>query len=123
VRVCIEFSSSESTRLSELALLLYTQQGYRIGVLDFRPSGLPTTLGPGQSWELRGKIKSLPLVEGEYSAGLYLNAGNFNGNLLGLAGLSVSPRKERTGHAPYPAVHRGVLNLEFSVDTMSPVRS
>jgi lipopolysaccharide transport system ATP-binding protein len=112
----IEFHSSHTVRLTELALLLYTQQGVRIAVLDFRPFGLPATIGAGDCWELHGEINRLPLVEGQYQAGLYINVGSFSGNLLDLASLSVTPRPKAAGCAPYPAVHRGVMELDFTAE-------
>lgn len=108
-------------RLSDAALLLYTQQGVRVGILDFRPSGLPVALDPARSWELCGEIGSLPLVEGEYSAGLYLSAGDFDDNLLDLLVLSVGPRTPADGLIPYPAEYRGVLNFDFSIDAVPSV--
>lgn len=123
VRFRIVVAARKPVRLSDAALLLHTQQGVRVGILDFRPSGLPVTLDPDRSWELCGEIRNLPLVEGEYSAGLYLSAGDFDDNLLDLVALSVGPRTPADGLIPYPAEYRGVLNFDFNVGAGRPVTS
>ncbi len=116
VRFRVEIFSRHAARLSELALLLHTQQGVRVGVLDFRSSGLPVTIGADQSWEIQGEIQSLPLVDGGYTVGLYLACGDFVGDLLELTGLTISLRRGDTSHVPYPAAHRGLLDLQFTAD-------
>jgi hypothetical protein len=57
----------------------------------------------------------VPLVEGDYRIGLYAVAGDFAGNLFDLVELTVTARPV-TGHAPYSAVHRGVVEFDVAVD-------
>jgi hypothetical protein len=113
VQFCMEIVSDKATRVSELALLLYHSNGSRIGVVDFRGYGVPCNLSAGESWKLSGEIVSLPLVEGDFSAGLYLNTGSVNENLFDLANLTVRPRLKTGDQVPYSAVHRGVIELNF----------
>jgi ABC-type polysaccharide/polyol phosphate transport system ATPase subunit len=114
VRFALEFRPAQSTRITELALLFYSAQGTRVAILDLRRCGLPLLLQGGQVWQSEGEIKSFPFVEGDYSLGLYANAADFNGNLLDLVTLAVGARNSKNGHTPYPAMHRGIVELDFT---------
>jgi lipopolysaccharide transport system ATP-binding protein len=121
VRFRLELRARSATRTAELAMLLQSAAGGRVAVLDFRGCGVPRTLAAGDSWELSGEILSLPLVEGDYSVGLYLNTGSAGNNFLDLAGLSVSPRLDTGARSSYPAAYRGMIELKFQVQTGDPM--
>ena len=113
VRFVVEFQAETSTRVTELAVLFYTGQGTRVAILDMRTCGLPASIGAGHRWRGEGKINSLPFVEGDYRVGLYVNAANYSGNLLDLATIVICAR-DSNGHTPYPAMQRGVMELDFT---------
>jgi lipopolysaccharide transport system ATP-binding protein len=119
VRFNIEFHASLAVRIAELAILFYSMQGTRVAIVDLRVCGLPASLQTGQVWRGEGEIKSIHLVEGDYRVGLYINVGNFNGNLIDLTTLSIGVR-DRNGHAPYPAMLRGFVELDFKCDFHHP---
>ena len=112
----LEMRARETARIGELALLLFSTQEVRVGIVDLRSSGLPATVAAGAPWSLRGTIRHLPLVEGEYRIGCYVVAGDFAGNLLDLVELTVTARPDASGHAPYAAMHRGVVEFDVAVD-------
>ena len=114
-RFSIGIRAKDQLRINELALLVFSSQEVRVAIVDLRSSGLPATVAAGESFALKGTIRSLPLVDGEYRIGLYAVAGDFTGNLFDLVELSVAARPSG-GHAPYPAVHRGVVELDVAVD-------
>jgi len=114
LRFAFEFRPRKSTRITDLALLFYSAQNTRVAILDLRSCGLPLSLQVGQDWRGKGEIKSLPLVEGDYSIGLYVNATDFNGNLLDLLTLVVGARVGHNSHTPYLAMHRGMVELDFT---------
>jgi hypothetical protein len=62
---------------------------------------------------VRGAIRALPLVEGEYNVGLGLGSTNYFGDSLGLRTLRVHPRPPAGDVVPYAAQYRGVLELEL----------
>jgi lipopolysaccharide transport system ATP-binding protein len=107
----------QAVRVVELAFLIYSSLETRIAIVDFRSSGLPVSLAKGETWTLNGSIKTLPLVEGEYRFGLYVASSDFTGDVRDLVALSVSSQRTSDDHAPYPAAHRGVLELEFAVNS------
>jgi lipopolysaccharide transport system ATP-binding protein len=112
VRFNVEFHAGLAVRITELAVLFHSMQGTRVAIIDLRVCGLPASLRVGQTWRGEGEIQSIHLVEGDYRVGLYIDAGNFNGNLMDLASLSIGIR-DRNGHAPYPAMLRGFVELDF----------
>jgi lipopolysaccharide transport system ATP-binding protein len=115
-RFTIEMRAREAARIGELSLLLLSSQEMRVGIVDLRSSGLPVALAAGETWQLSGSIRTLPLVEGDYRVGLYAVAGEFSNNLFDLIELTVTARAATDRHAPYAAVHRGVIEFDFAVD-------
>ncbi len=118
VRFTIEVFARETARVGELAVLLLSAQETRVAIVDLR-NRLPVTLAPGQAFRISGAIDKLPLVEGDYRAGVYAVAGDFTGNLHDLADLRVVARASADGHAPYPAMYRGVVELGATIDATS----
>jgi len=115
LRFSIEMKARQASRIGELAVLFFSSQEIRVGIVDLRSSGLPASVRAGESWALHGTIRQVPLVEGDYRIGLYAVAGDFAGNLFDLVELTVTARPV-TGHAPYSAVHRGVVEFDVAVD-------
>jgi lipopolysaccharide transport system ATP-binding protein len=112
VRFQIIFRSPARVNLSELAILIYSPAGARVGIIDLRGRGVPVTIDAAGSWEISVPVQSLPLVEGLYSAGIYLNTGSVVEDFLDLVEFTVcSPLlpKDRT---VYPASVRGVIELD-----------
>ena len=116
VRFTIGMQARESARIGELALLLFSSQEMRVGIVDLRSSGLPVSVEAGSSWSISGTIRDLPLVEGDYRVGCYIVAGDFAGNLFDLVELTVMARPSTAGHAPYSPMHRGVVEFDVAVD-------
>lgn len=116
----VEFSMSIAanapTKMVHLTLLIYSSQEMRVAIVDLRSSDFPVFIGAGEVWTLRGWIKSVPLVEGDYRIGLGMSTADFFGDQLGLIDLRVAARSHKGSHAPYPAVHRGLVELEFGVE-------
>ncbi len=116
VRFAMTFSAVAPARIDHLALLIYSSQELRVAIVDLREVGLPVSMTAGDTWTLNGWIKSLPLVEGDYRVGLGLGTADFVGDKPGLVELRVGPRPHAGRHVPYAAAHRGVVELEFSVE-------
>ena len=113
----LELFAHQANRLSEMTILIYSSLEVLVAILDFRSSGLPVSLAAGQTWKMDGLIKSLPVVEGEYKFSLYVSCSDFTGELPDLVALNVGSQKSRGSHVPYPSVHRGVIELEFAVNS------
>jgi hypothetical protein len=64
-----------------------------------------------------GNVKSLPLVEGDYQIGLYINSGNVSKDYFDLLTLTIVSPARAGEVVPYPARDRGLVELDsdFSV--------
>lgn len=111
----IELSARESTKISELTLLVYSPLEVRLAIVDLRSIGFPIAMAAGETRRLHGWIKSLPLVEGEYQVGFGIKTNDHFGDKLGLFTLTVAARPAIGGVVPFAAEYRGVVDLEFGM--------
>jgi lipopolysaccharide transport system ATP-binding protein len=114
VDLFIEFRSAISIRIYEVALILFSAAGSRVAIIDMRTEQGFYQLPDGGALQLTGMIKGLPLVEGDYSVGIFINAGEGGdwGVRQDLMDLHVTAREPRVGFTPYNARVRGVVELE-----------
>jgi lipopolysaccharide transport system ATP-binding protein len=115
VEFTIDLSARSATKVTDLALLIYSPLEVRVAILDLRPVGFPLALAAGERRTLRGWIKSLPLVEGEYRVGFGIKTTEFEGDKLDLCALTVAARPPVGGVVPYAAEYRGAVDLEFGM--------
>ncbi len=111
----LQLSSRESLKISELVILIFSAMGARVAILDLRSVGKDLVAGPTEALRLRGRIAALPLVEGDYSLGLYINAGTIREDFLDLTRLTILSKSSRSGIPPYAVQHRGLVELEHTV--------
>ncbi|HEX8028518.1 MAG TPA: ABC transporter ATP-binding protein [Vicinamibacterales bacterium] len=116
VTFTLTFSASAPAKLGHVTLLIYSLQEMRLAIVDLRRAGFPRTFAAGDTWSLSGAIHSLPLVEGDYRIGFGYSADGHFEDKLGLIELTVTPRPDPTGHVPWAAPYRGVVELDFTVD-------
>jgi len=112
----IKFWSSHPCQISELAILIYSELGIRISILDLRKSDGYFNLNGINPILIQGEIKSLPLVEGRYNIGLYIINNDTRGNYPDILNLLVNRQNIQNNIVPYSPTVRGVLNLEASWD-------
>lgn len=109
----LELSSSEPAMAHELCVLIYSISGGRVAILDLRSRNEVHKFGPNNALTIRGQIQNVQLVEGEYSIGLYMNAGDVQEEILDLIPLPVT-RQAKAGSMPlYAAHHRGIVELSY----------
>lgn len=113
----VEFSSSEPLKMTELAVLLYSDLGVRVAILDLRIAQASHRVSPAQNLRIQGSVVDLPLVEGDYAVGLFLSCGDLRGDFYDLTTLTVNRSGNESEVAPYPSRDRGLLELrsEFRV--------
>src|ERR1700736_1454935 len=87
----IELYSSTSASVTDLVLLIYSAYGTRVSAMDLRNHGQPYQIR-AESRVVRGRIQSLPLVEGDYQIGLYIKSEGYHDNLTDLATVRVQTR-------------------------------
>jgi lipopolysaccharide transport system ATP-binding protein len=109
----LQLSSKESAQLREILILLQSSLGIRVAILDLRSTQLDYRLVPDRPLKLRGQIRTLPLVEGDYSVALFLDCGDFSGGVYDLTSISVTTAKAKLEFSPHSPHDRGLLELSY----------
>jgi lipopolysaccharide transport system ATP-binding protein len=116
LRFSLTLAAIAPTKLTEVAIVIYSALETRVAVIDLRAVSLPVRLDAGQTWTAEGTIASVHLVEGDYRFGLFVNSSDFVGDVDDLVELAVQARHNTGPVVPYPAVHRGFVELEVRVN-------
>jgi len=111
----LELMSSRAVNIRGLAILVYSTLGERIAILDLRSIKGGNALDGMHPLLIEGRINSLPLVEGVYHIGIYIEYDAFRGNLLELIDLTVTNNQTNFGVVPYPPKARGYVEIDFQV--------
>jgi len=112
----IQLVPHSTTSLKEIALLLYSEYGARVAVLDLRQHGLRNLVIDDSPFDFQVHIPHLPLVEGKYRLGFYIATSEHADDYLDVAVLTVRAAESHNGIVPYPADYRGYIDLGFSVE-------
>ena len=111
----LEINAFHPLMVDSLVILFYSIIGGRVAVVDLRQAESGYLIEGESSLELRGIIKSIPFVEGEYSVGIFFASVKATGNYLNLINMTVLPRKTVDSVIPYPANVRGFVNLDHTM--------
>lgn len=109
----LQMSSVEQATINEICVLIYSNLGVRVAILDLRSGSEGYRLDPNAPLELRGKIRNMRLVEGVYSIGLYVNADDFQEDIRDVLTLTVFPPEHAKLPIPYAPEYRGLVELPF----------
>ena len=115
------------TVIKELALLIHSDYGTRVAVMDLRREGLcnlelhpkelhPKELHKDDALDFSVHVNTLPLVEGDYRFGFYLATTDYQAESIDVAVFSVGAARQPRGVVPYAAQYRGFVELDFSVE-------
>jgi lipopolysaccharide transport system ATP-binding protein len=110
----IELVARSPTTLHDLSLMFFSGVGERIGLIDCRPWGLPRTVAAGDVIRVRGHVKSMHLVEGDYRLGLYVRSSAIAKTFDSLGSVVIGPGDATSGFVPYPSGVRGFVEFEAS---------
>lgn len=113
LHIRVELLAAENLAIAELCILIYHVSGQRVAVLDLRQPTGPLLLQAknASTWEI--EIPSLGLVDGDYCIGIYCRTPESKGDHYDLARFSVAPGRTSCMTLPYPAQHRGFVELDF----------
>jgi hypothetical protein len=114
MKIAISFRAAARGQIHECAVLVYNQKGVRVAIVDIRESGiLPLRYESGR-FKVTVQIAAMPLVDDDFSVGLYLATNRFNGNILELADFSVTTLPPSSRFVPYPREVQGFVVLTAS---------
>lgn len=111
----LELGARQRTQLIAVAILIYSAYGQRVAIVDLRTAAGQFPIEPGQPFRCTGRIKSFPIVEGDYRVGLFMNCSEYYSDYHDLASLTVSAATKEGELAPYAAHFRGLVELECEV--------
>jgi lipopolysaccharide transport system ATP-binding protein len=108
----IEIASTERVEFEGLAILFYSAQGTRVGIVDLRSADRPHAASPEAPLMLTGDVQLPNLVEGEYAIGLFVFCPLLSQNVMDLIEIAVT-QNNASSIVPYPASARGIVDFDF----------
>jgi lipopolysaccharide transport system ATP-binding protein len=108
----VGFHAERPGQFHECALLIYTIRGLRVAIVDLREFGTVPLRYRSGSFTLVVEIAEFPLVESDFTVGIYLVTDRFSGNILELTNFAVSRPRSDLGYVPYPAEVQGIVALD-----------
>ncbi|MCX8157193.1 MAG: ABC transporter ATP-binding protein [Verrucomicrobiae bacterium] len=113
----VEIKAAQAARLTDFQLLLFSALGVRVAMVDLRQvNGHGYTLQSGQRLVLNGRIRRLPLVEGDYRVGVFYSYQGHYADVLDLVALHVAAAPPADGRVPYKPAYRGLVVLDYAVE-------
>jgi lipopolysaccharide transport system ATP-binding protein len=111
----IELSSPEVSCVNELAIFIFDSLGKRVAILDLRQPISLMKIDGHNGLTIQADIETLPLVEGDYYLGFYINSDNVKADFLDLSMLTIVSSMKPMETAPYHPSLRGIVELNYSV--------
>jgi lipopolysaccharide transport system ATP-binding protein len=108
----IDINSEGHNQISGLAFLVTDELGKRVGIIDLRKHISPIQKYKKISLDIQ--VESLPLVEGVYFIGIYIDSTLVGGDFYEISSFTVNPIA--TGSlVPYHKRHRGVVDFSHKL--------
>jgi len=108
----LELSPDCSVRIDSVVILFFTALNQRVGIIDLRKKE-PYNLNAQKPLTIKGEIESLPLVEGEYSVGLYFSYGGCQETVYDILTIDVFwGDDQKRDVTPYPPSARGLIEFK-----------
>ena len=110
-KIAMKFKCETAPAINDFCLLLYSEKGVRVSVIDLRPF-INSFFTQENITTLKGKIKNLNLVEGTYSVGLFYVIDQTRKQVLDINQIRVKPATGLFPNVkPYESQYRGHLEL------------
>lgn len=110
----VELETAARTRIHELAVLIHDGLDRRVGVIDLRQPDGPFQMNGRDNLKLSVRLRSLPLVEGEYRIGASIRSDEAHPIHYDLVTVDVTA-PPGADFVPYQAAIRGVVAFDFDV--------
>jgi lipopolysaccharide transport system ATP-binding protein len=103
--------------ISTLALFINNYEGFRVTVIDCRTTLFPLKGKTGQIYTVSVFVDEWNLVDGEYSAGLYVDSNTFKGNIDNVFYYTKTKKEDNSsGLISFPRQYRGIVDLKYKVN-------
>jgi lipopolysaccharide transport system ATP-binding protein len=112
IAIEVAFDATGAGSIIECAVLLYSAKGMRVAVVDPRECGVVPLRYQAGRFSFVILVAELPLVEGDFSIGLYLTTDRFADDILDIDHFTVLPSQRPQNFSPYDPGVRGVLALK-----------
>jgi lipopolysaccharide transport system ATP-binding protein len=112
----VALDAAADQMISDLALLIHAPGGERAALIDLRSAEGAFRLSRGTRLAVRAEIADVPLVENDYSVGLYVDADSVCHSFMSLGAFSVLPTEAKSGVVPRDAQFRGLVELDARVE-------
>jgi lipopolysaccharide transport system ATP-binding protein len=113
LEVSMRLAATSEVVVDELCLLIYSAAGERVAIADLRQAKGAVRLRPETPGTWQVEIPRLPLVEGDYSIGLFCKTSEGRGNHYDLARFAVTPGETSNEVLPYASQYRGFIELDY----------
>jgi lipopolysaccharide transport system ATP-binding protein len=110
IKWLLRFRFEIENLVSELAILVFNEVGQRVGIIDLRSYPYFDKTKLTSSLEFKGVIHDIPLIEGNYSLGIYILSNQYTANVYDLIRFSVVGAKVRV--SPFPVESRGLIEFK-----------
>jgi len=107
----LEINFQSDSVITGMAILIYNNSQQRVGIIDLRHSRLKTDYNG--LLQLKGQIRKNPLVEGVYTAGLFINSNLVRGNYNNLVEFEIVA--SIGDYIPYPKHVRGLIEFDHQL--------
>lgn len=117
-KLSFEITSQQDTRVQSITPIIFDNNNQRVAIFDLRNQvGVNIEMLAGQTISFSIAIKKMPLLEGEYSLGLFLQDNINAKDFLDLFRFEILPvqRENITTIYDYDLIYRGFMNLDFEV--------
>jgi hypothetical protein len=102
------------TLVDDLCVLICVEHDLRVAAMDLKGLAIPVQLAAGEERTFTVRIESLPLIERDYSIGVFIRSSTDHLDSYGLASFEVvAPRRESTGTVYNPR-DRGLVELAYA---------
>lgn len=112
----MQITPMRPTVIREFALLIYSDLGVRLAVIDLRDRASLNV----ELWEstlnIELCISQLTLIEGDYRLGFHVATDAYRETYLDVLSFTVGTLPNRGNPVPYAPQHRGYLELDFSLE-------
>jgi lipopolysaccharide transport system ATP-binding protein len=115
LRFSFELFSNKPDHIDSVVILIF-KLGLRVAILDLRRFGFPVQLKYNSRLQVNGEIKSLPLVDGDYSIGLYIESNELREKYLDLINITITSKIYESKLIPFPSNVRGIVEIDYDCE-------